>query len=270
MAILDKIDAREIVCVNGMPAHLALPAGKGKAPVAIVLHERYGYVKHQKDVAERFARDGYVGLAPNMFFKYPDQKAIAENRHHYDMTDPESVDYMAAALETLRKDVPRADMDRVAVMGVCQTGRHALVTAAELPIHAVLIWYGAVSAKNFQVNHMYPRPLEDLIKKVAGPIHGVFGEACHTQPVPDVREFRNCLERNKKSFKIVVARDAPHGFLNDTIPNRFRKKEADACWASQIAFLKEAFSPDRDPTRLIQRFESDIGVDYDFSKNYNH
>ncbi len=212
-----------------MPAHLALPAGKGKAPVAIVLHERYGYVKHQKDVAERFAREGYVGLAPNMFFKYPDQKAIAENRYHYDMTDPESVEYMAAALETLGKDVPRANMSRVAVMGVCQTGRHALVTAAELPIHAVLIWYGAVSAKNFQVNHMYPRPLEDLIKKVAGPIHGVFGEACH-----------------------------------------FRKKEADACWASQIAFLKEAFSPDRDPTRLIQRFKSDIGVDYDFSKNYNH
>ena len=130
-------------------------------------------------MAERFAREGYVGLTPNMFYKYPDQ----------------------AALETLKNDVPQVGLSRVAVMGVCQTGCYSLIAAAESPIHSV------------------------------------YGEVCHTQPVPDVREFCNCLERNKITFKIIVARDAPHEFLNDTIPNRFCKTEANAAWASQMASI---------------------------------
>src|SRR5688572_21246564 len=133
MDTMDHIETREITCPNGMPGYLALPAGSGKAPVAITMHERYGHVKHQRDVAERFARDGFIGLAPNMFFKYPDQQAIHENRYHYDMTDPESVEYMAAALDAIKTQVPRADMGKAAVMGVCQTGRHVFVTASELP-----------------------------------------------------------------------------------------------------------------------------------------
>jgi carboxymethylenebutenolidase len=102
------------------------------------------------------------------------------------------------------------------------------------------------------------------------PIHAVYGEACHTHPVPDVRELRNCFERQKKSYKMLILRDAPHGFLNTTMPGRWRPKQTEVGWASQRAFLKEVFSPDYDPTRLIQRFESDISVDYDFSKNHNH
>jgi carboxymethylenebutenolidase len=267
MDVLEKIEAKEITCKGGMPAYLCLPAGTGKVPVAIMMHERYGYVKHPRDVAERFAREGFIGLAPNMFFKDPDQASINKGDKHYDMTDPESVEYMGYALETLKKEVPRADMSKVAVMGVCQTGRHVLVTMADLPIAAGLIWYGGASAKNFQVSHMYPRPLEELIKKIKGPIHAVYGEACHTQPVPDVRELRNCLERHQKSFKIIVSRDAPHGFLNDTMPGRYRRDQAEAGWASQIAFLRHVFSPAYDPSRLVQIYESDISANYDFTKN---
>src|SRR5215471_18675065 len=119
---MDKIETREIICENGMPAYLCLPAGSGKAPVVIAMHERYGYVKHPRDVAERFAREGYVALAPNMFHRDPDQAAIKRGDKHYDMADPESVEHVSNALETLRKEVARADMSRVAVMGVCQTG----------------------------------------------------------------------------------------------------------------------------------------------------
>src|SRR5262249_24475531 len=151
----------------------------------------------------------------------------------YDMTDPESVESVGHVLATLRTQVPRADMDKVAIMGVCQTGRHVVVTAAELPIAAGLIWYGGASAKNFLVNHMDSKPLCETIGKIQCPIHAVLGEACDTQPVPDVREFRNSLEPHRKSFKIIISRDAPHGFLNDTMPGRYRRAQAEACWASQ-------------------------------------
>jgi carboxymethylenebutenolidase len=265
--IVDQIETREIVCQGGMPGYLCSPAGCGKAAVVIVMHERYGYVKHPRDVAERFAREGFIALAPNMFYRDADQAAINRGDKHYDMTDPESVEHMGHALETLRHEVPRADMSKVAVMGVCQTGRHVLVTAAELPVAAGLIWYGGASAKNFRTGPLYPRPLEELIEEIKCPIHAVYGEACHTQPVADVREFRNCLERHRKSFKIIVSRDAPHGFLNDTMPGRYRRAQAEAGWASQAQFLRQVFAPDYDRSRLIQIYESDISVNYDFSKN---
>ena len=267
MNVIEEIETHEIICKGEMPAWLALPPGKAKVPVVIMLHERYGYVKHPRDVAERFAHDGYVGLAPNMFFKDPDQAAINRGDKHYDMTDPESVEYIEAGLETLSREVPRADTGKVAVMGVCQTGRHPLVAAAELPIAAALIWYGGASKRNFSVTHMYPRPLEDLIKEINCPVHAVYGETCHTQPVEDVREFRNCLERHKKSFKIIVAANAPHGFLNDTMPGRYAKAQAETGWASQKTFLENVFSPDYDPSRLVQIYKSDISVNYDFTRN---
>lgn len=267
MDVMQKIETREIVCKNGMPAYLAIPAGTGKVPAVIMMHERYGYVKHPRDVAERFAREGYIGIAPNMFFKHPDQAKLNRGDDHYDMTDPESVEYVAATLEALKSETSRADMTKVAAMGVCQTGRHPLAAAAELPLAAALVWYGAASAKNFAVNHMYPRPLEDLIAQIKCPIHGVFGETCHTQPVEDVRTFRNILEKHKKIFKILVMADAPHGFLNDTMPGRYRKPQAEAAWASQSAFLKHVFSPNFDPSRLVQQYEADISATYDFTKN---
>jgi carboxymethylenebutenolidase len=267
MDAIAKIETRDIICKGGMPAYLCLPAGSGKVPVAIMLHERYGYVKHPRDVAERFAREGYVGVAPNLFYRDPDQAGINSGRKHYDLTDLESVESIGDLLATLGDEVARADVSKVAVMGVCQTGRHMLVSAAELPIAAGLIWYGGASAKNFQVGPMYPKPLEEVIAKVRCPIHGVFGETCHTQPVADVRAFRNCLERQGKSFKIIVSRDAPHGFLNDTMPGRYRRQQAEAGWASQMAFLEQVFCPGYDRSRLIQVYDSDISVNYDFAKN---
>jgi carboxymethylenebutenolidase len=264
---MDQIGTREIVCQGGMPGYLCVPAGSGKVPVVIAMHERYGYVKHPRDVAERFAREGFIALAPNMFYRDPDQTAINRGNKHYDMTDPESVEHVGRALETLRHEVVRADMSKVALMGVCQTGRHVLVAAAELPIAAGLIWYGGASAKNFRVGPLCPRPLEELIAKIKCPIHAIYGEACHTQPVADVRELRNCLERHRKSFKIIVSRDAPHGFLNDTMPGRYRRAQAEAGWASQAEFLRQIFAPDYDSSRLIQIYQSDISVNYDFIKN---
>ena len=59
------------------------------------MHERYGLVKHTKDQAMRCARDGFAVLAPNFFFKHPDQKVLNAGDSRYDMTDPESVELIA-------------------------------------------------------------------------------------------------------------------------------------------------------------------------------
>lgn len=257
---------KELALKGGLPAYLAVPDVKGKVPAIVLMHERYGLVQHTKDLADRFAREGYVCIAPDCFFKHPDQAALHKGDARYDLTDPESVEYLSTAIDALA-DVPQADTAKVAVKGVCQTGRHPLVLAAERPISAALVWYGAASKREWEVTKIQPKPLDEVIAKLDCPVLGVFGEADHIISIEDVRRFRDSLERHNKSYTINVYHGAPHGWLNDTMPGRYRREQAEAALAAQLAFLKEVFSPNTDKSRRVQRYAAELSPNYDFSKN---
>jgi carboxymethylenebutenolidase len=260
------ITTQDIVCDNGMPAFLAYPAGAGSFPTVILMHERYGLVKHTRDQAMRMARDGFAVLTPNFFFRHPDQRVLNAGDSRYDITDPESVELMKAALAAMAKQ-KMADPGRVAVCGYCQTGRHPLVFAAEVPISAAVVWYGAASTREWDVTKLQPKPLEGIIARLPCPTFAAFGETDHIISLADVLRFRNCLEAHKKTYDINVYKDAPHGWLNDTMPGRYRKPQADAGWAAQQRFLAEVLSPDYDAGTIRWRFSCDSSPHYDFSKN---
>jgi carboxymethylenebutenolidase len=261
-----QIDTKEIVCDNGMPAFMARPAGAGPYPVVILIHERYGLVPHTRDLAKKCASDGFLVVAANYFFKHPDQKALNAGDARYDMTDAESIDYVNAALAAAKKDAA-ADMGRVAVAGYCQTGRHPLVYAAQAKVAAAVVWYGAASKREWDVSKTNSKPLEDIIAAVDCPVFGAFGSADHIISNDDVQRFRNTLEKYNKSYDIHVYKDAPHGWLNDTMPGRYRAPQADAGWADQQVFLKRVFSGGYKADEVSWRFDSAFGKDYDFSKN---
>jgi carboxymethylenebutenolidase len=261
-----NITSEDITCDNGMPAVLAYPAGGGSFPTVILMHERYGLVQHTRDRAMRCARDGYAVLAPNFFFRHPDQAALNAGNSRYDLTDPESVELIKAALAVVTKHAT-ADLSKIVVAGYCQTGRHPLVFASEVPISAAVVWYGAASKREWEVNKLQPRPLEAVIAALPCPVFAAFGEADHIISLEDVQRFRNRLEANHKSYDIHVYEGAPHGWLNDTMPGRYRKPQADAGWAAQQRFLTKVFTGGYDPQRVSWRFESESGIDYDFTKN---
>jgi carboxymethylenebutenolidase len=264
--IAGSVTFEDITCDNGMPAVLAYPAGGGSFPTVILMHERYGLVQHTRDQAMRCARDGYAVLAPNFFFRHPDQAALNAGKSRYDLTDPESVELIKVALATLTK-YAAADLRKIVVAGYCQTGRHPLVFASEVPISAAVVWYGAASKREWEVNRLQPRPLEAVIAALPCPVFAAFGEADHIISLEDVQRFRNRLEVNHKSYDIHVYEGAPHGWLNDTMPGRYRKPQADAGWAAQQRFLAKVFTGGYDPKRVSWRFESESGIDYDFTKN---
>src|SRR5205807_4446088 len=97
------ISTQEIICDNGMPAFLAHPTGGGPFPTVILMHERYGLVKHTRDQAMRSARDGFAVLAPNFFFQHSDQRVLNAGNSRYDMTDPASVELIRSANATLNQ-----------------------------------------------------------------------------------------------------------------------------------------------------------------------
>jgi carboxymethylenebutenolidase len=264
--LASSVTVEDITCDNGMPAVLASPAGGSSFPTVVLMHERYGLVQHTRDQAMRCARDGYAVLAPNFFFRHPDQAALNAGKSRYDLTDPESVELIKVALATLTKHAA-ADLSKIVVAGYCQTGRHPLVFAAEVPISAAVVWYGAASKREWEVNKLQPRPLEAVIAALPCPVFAAFGEADHIISLEDVQRFRNRLEANHKSYDIHVYEGAPHGWLNDTMPGRYRKPQADAGWAAQQRFLAKVFTGGYDRKRVSWRFESESGIDYDFTKN---
>jgi len=261
-----NVRSEMIQCPGGMPAFLARPDGAGRFPVVILMHERYGLVQHAKDLAERCARDGYVVLAPNFFYRHPDQKQLNAGDSRYDLTDPESVELLKAAVAAVER-TGGADLSKLAVAGYCQTGRHPLIFAAEVKIQAVVVWYGAASKREWEVNKLQPRALDDVIAAVDCPVFGAFGSDDHIISIDDVRRLRDALEQHKKAYEMHLYAGAPHGWLNDTMPGRYRKAQADAAWAAQQRFLREVFGGEWPSDCVRWRFDSEFGTDYDFSKN---
>ncbi len=260
------IGTKEIICKSGMPAFVAFPDTTAKVPVIVLLHERYGLVQHTRDLAMRHAREGMVCIAGDYFFRHPDPAALHKGSSGYDLGDPESVVLMDSAIAAL-EDVPQADLTRIFCMGVCQTGRHPLVLAAHRKIAAALCWYGAAQDRDWKVTSSFPVGLDDLIAKAGCPVLGVFGEADHIISLDHVRNFRNALERHGRSFHVEIFGGAPHGWLNDTMPGRYRRPQAEAAWALQRAFLARVLAPDGDATYITQTYKADISPTYDFSKN---
>jgi len=252
-----------------MPAFLAVPEQTTKAPAVVVVHERYGLVRHTCDLAERFAQDGYVAIAPDLYFRHPDQEALHRGDAGCDVSDSDALTALNQAIEAVQA-VPNADPTRLAIMGICQTARLPLVVAATRPIAAALVWYGAAQPREWRVNDKYPRALDAIIAAVKCPVLGMFGETDHLISLDDIRTFRDCLERHGKSYEIHVYRDAPHGWLNDTMPGRYRPVQAEAAWADQRAFLARVLAPGFDRSSKIQRYSADCATDYDFSRNVRH
>lgn len=253
---------------GGISAARALPMAKGKRPAVIILHERYGIDQHTEDLTVKLAQAGFVGLAPDLFHRFTgDREALLRGEQRVDLSDDGALADLNAAVDYLKK-LKNVDAGRIGIIGVCQTGRQPLLVAAHrADIAGVVVLYGAIGGREWQGNDLRPTPIEELVAKVSCPVLGVFGEADHIIAIDDVVHFRNCFEKAKKNCHIRIYRDAPHGWLNDTMPGRYRKAAANDAWKLMMAFLKKCFAGAWDKERISCTYESDYSATYDFGKN---
>jgi carboxymethylenebutenolidase len=252
----------------GISAVRALPKAKGKRPAVIILHERYGIDQHTKDLTVKLAQAGFVGLAPDLFHRFTgDRKAVLRGEQRVDLTDEGALEDLNGAVEYLKK-LKEVDGARIGIIGVCQTGRQPVLLAAKRnDVAGAVVLYGAVGGREWQGNELRPTPIEELIAQVNCPVLGVFGEADHIISLDDVLRFRNCLEKSKKNYHIRVYPGAPHGWLNDTMPGRYRKDAAKDAWSLMMSFLKQCFAGGWSTDKIVGKYESAYSANYDFSKN---
>jgi carboxymethylenebutenolidase len=247
---------------------LYLPAGDARAGAVIILHERYGLVQHTLDLAQRLARDGYVALAPDLFSRWKgDRAALARGEARAALPDGEVAGVIDAAVDFLRTH-PRVSPERVALMGVCQSGRYPIVVGSRRrDLAALVVFYGASQRRDWEASPLQPRPMTGMLPAIGAPALFVYGERDHTISLADVRSVRDVLEEGRRSYRMKVFAGMPHGWLNDTMPGRYRAKEAEEAWIVLLRFLSDVFSGRWPGAEVRWEFESASAPDYDFSNN---
>jgi carboxymethylenebutenolidase len=248
--------------------HLVLPRGEAPSAAVVVLHERYGLVRHTLDLAERLARDGYVALAPNLFSRWKgDAKALARGEARVTLPDAEVAAVIDSALDFLKAH-PRVAPERIALMGVCQSGRYPIVVGSRRrDLAACVVLYGAAQQRDWQVSELQPRPMQEMMRELGAPALFLFGERDHVISLEDVRRVRNALEDGRRSYRMKVFTGMPHGWLNDTMPGRYRPREAEQAWGLLLAFLGDVFSGRWPGGQVRWEFEGASDADYNFANN---
>jgi len=256
-----KIDDR-------IDAHLGTPPGGGRRPVIIHLHERYGIVQHTMDLGEKFVTAGYVTIVPDLFSRFTgDRDQLARGETRADLSDDEVLEDIDAVVDYV-KGLPEADSDRIAMSGVCQTGRQPVLIGADRDyLSAAVVLYGAVYNDDWASHALRPEPIQTLLKRISCPVIGIFGELDNLVPIPNVLRMLSVLAETRKSFDVRIYPDAPHGFLNDTMPGRYRAAQTEAAWNQITSCLQSIFAGEWKRDRAIWRFQSDSSLDYDFTKN---
>lgn len=225
-----------------MPAYRAMPAGKTNLPVVLVLSEIFGVHEHIADITHRFAREGYLAIAPELFVRQGDAQSYGE---------------MAKLIAEVISKVPDAqvagdldatvawaganggDLQRVGVTGFCWGGRQTwLYTAHSKSIKAGVAWYGRIVGAQ---NELTPKNPIDIAGQLNGPVLGLYGEADTGIPLDGVEKMKAALaagNANSKASQFVVYKDAPHAFHADYRPS-YRKEAAEDGWKRCLAWFKQ-------------------------------
>ena len=245
---------------EGTRAFLAIPE-RGTPPYrAMILgHERYGLVLDTLEQTQKFAAYGYVCIAPDMAAQFTGDKEALNRGDIGGGWNNDTVKLFMAQSYDFLATLPEVDAARIAAIGLCASGSWPWILNSVRPDLAACVCYYGGGRYN-----------EELMEQVTAPTLYVYGEKDHTTPIERVFAFRDEMERHNKNCEVRLEADMPHGWLNDTMPGRYRQKEANEAWDRIIEFLDRAYAGYYKADQVNLRFEADFAVDYDYNNSVRY
>jgi carboxymethylenebutenolidase len=222
-----------------MPAYRAQPVGRKNLPVILVASEIFGVHEHIADVCRRFAKQGYLAIAPELFARQGNAGAYTETAKLIAEVVSKASD--AQVMGDLDATVAWAaanggDAGRLGITGFCWGGRTTWRYVAHNPrVAAGVAWYGPV-ARSY---HPGDKTVVELAAGIKAPVLGLYGAADGGIPVDTLTQLENALKAagNTRS-EIVVYPDTPHAFYADYRPS-YRKAAADDAWVKCLAWFRK-------------------------------
>ena len=206
------------------PGYLAKPKGSG--PGVIVIQEWWGLVPHIEDVADRFAAEGFVALAPDL---YHGEKATSPDQAGKMMMSlkiDEAAKDLAGAIDYLRQQ-KGVTGSKVGTVGFCMGGALSLFAASQNPeVGACVVFYGG-----------HPNVKPD-IPKLQAPVLGIWAGKDGFVTPEVVGELDKQLTAAGKRHEFHTYPAAQHAFFNDTRPEVHDPAASADAWAKTVAFLR--------------------------------
>jgi carboxymethylenebutenolidase len=216
---------------TSMNAYVARPAEDGEFRGILVFQEAFGVNAHIRDVTERFAREGYVAIAPELFHRtapgfegrYDDFPSAMQ--HLQALTEAGQGADIRAAYDWLRGHA-QVSPDLIASIGFCMGGRTSFLACATVPLRAAISFYGGGIAQG----------LLHRAGDLKAPILMFWGGLDHHITSEHMRAVEDALTKAGKSHVNVKISDADHGFFCDVRPS-YNAQAAGLAWALTLQFL---------------------------------
>lgn len=237
----EGLEAGEVMLTVGgqpVPVYRAQPKGKTKLPVVLVVSEIFGVHEHIADVARRFAKLGYLALAPNLFVRQGNPagySAIAEVMREVVSKVPDQQvlgDLDACAAWAAANG---GDAGKLGITGFCWGGRVTWLYCAHNPkVRAGVAWYGRLTGEKTALAPAHPL---DIAAELKVPVLGLYGGKDNGIPLESVDKMREALARGKSRSEIMVYPDAGHAFHADYRPSYVAASARDG-WQRCLAWFK--------------------------------
>jgi carboxymethylenebutenolidase len=225
-----------------VPAFFAAPAGKTQLPVVLVVQEIFGVHEYIADTCRRFARAGYLAIAPELYARQGDPSAYGEMAKLmaevvYKVPDAQVMADLDGALAWAGAN--GGDLSRAGITGFCWGGRITWLYAARGAVKAGVAWYGRLVGAASELTPKHPI---DIAASLRAPVLGLYGGQDAGIPLDTVEAMKTALAAGttaaSQASRFVVYPDAPHAFHADYRPS-YQKEPAEDGFKRALAWFKE-------------------------------
>ncbi len=225
-----------------IPGYRAMPKGKTNVPVILVVQEIFGVHEYVKDVCRRFAKQGYMAVAPELYARQGDPSKYTEIPKLFAEVVSKVPD--AQVLSDLDASAKWAganggNTQDLGITGFCWGGRIVWLYAAHNPnVKAGVAWYGRLVGDSTELTPKHPI---DIAASLNGPVLGLYGGKDAGIPADTIKAMEAALAKGNaasKASKFIVYPDAPHAFHADYRPS-YREEAAKAGWQEALNWFND-------------------------------
>jgi carboxymethylenebutenolidase len=235
----------ETITISGhggdeIEAYQAQPLGGGRHGGVVVIHHMPGYDRSTKEIARRFAAQGYIAVMPNLYHRdapgaAPDD-AAATARAQGGVPDERLVGDVQGAVTHI-KSMTNAN-GKAATIGYCSGGRQSFLAAVSLSLDAAVVCYpGAIVTGPPAGFPVKMPPLLDRTKDLSCPLLGFFGDDDKFPTPEDVAILAKELQAQGKTHEFHSYAGAGHAFFDVDRPS-YRPEAAVDGYTHLTAFFE--------------------------------
>ena len=230
-----------LIVINGqeVPVYRAQPEGKANPPVILVISEIFGVHEYIKDVARRFAKQGYMAVAPDLFVRAGDaskEPNIADLMKNIVGKTPDAQVMLDLDTVVAWAKQKGGDTDKLGITGFCWGGRITWLYSAHNPkVKAGVAWYGRLVGEPSANSPKHPI---DIAQNLKTPVLGLYGAKDTGIPLESVEKMRAVLAKGNSKSEFHIYQDSGHAFHADYRPS-FNEPDAKDGWRRALDWFRK-------------------------------